>query len=241
LPSKINFARLIKEYRDKTDKTIPQIAQETGLNLENLYKWSTGTKPSNFNDQLTLLFYLSEEVESIPASVFNEAPISNFINPLYRSPTVRLPLKSKRKPFPNPDASIACGHIVDNDGEPELIVFRFDAPFLIQVEGALQILDDSMYPTYKPGSYIAIARLHDWSNIIYGDCYYMIDKSGHGMFRRIFKGNKDDDYRLVADNSSKRFPSNFRSQQQIEAILRVIGGFKYDDKFPAMDIPAKNK
>lgn len=205
----------LKEFRERTRTKMPAVAAITGIAKETLYKWEKGTKPSDINEYFTLKSYL-DRMENIL-----EEEIIAFEN--QKPATVRLPFNKNRLPVPQTDGKAAAGTVKLVDNEPELIVDRINAPFLGDVEGVIEVIGDSMEPTFKSGCRVAITRLKDYRILDWGLYYYIIDTNWKGLVRRVYQGDIPNTIRLVSDNPhQERYPPIQRSWNQIEGIFKII-------------------
>ena len=55
------------------------------------------------------------------------------------------------------------------------LVDRINAPFLGKGEGVIEVIGDSMAPTFINGCRIVIIRLNVYRILEWGKCYYIID------------------------------------------------------------------
>jgi phage repressor protein C with HTH and peptisase S24 domain len=121
------------------------------------------------------------------------------------------------------DGKASAGTIIFTGNEPELIVYRINAPFLGHVEGVVEVTGESMEPTLKPGNKVAISRLQDMQILSWGAYYLIIDINLHSTVKRIYQGRAKDTIILVSDNPDQvRFPPIERSMDQINAIFKVV-------------------
>ncbi|WP_205514317.1 S24 family peptidase [Longitalea arenae] len=193
---------------------MPAIAASTGITKGTLYKWEKGTRPSNLEEYSKLKWYLD--------AMENKLEIERLDQEDKKPATLRLPLKSGKPASPQVDGKAAAGTIVITDNEPELIVDRITAPFLGPAEGVVEVVGQSMEPTYINGCRIVISRLKDYRNLHWGLYYYIIDTNWHAIVRRVYEAGNQNSLRLVADNPDQlRYPPIEISMDQIEAIFKV--------------------
>ena len=137
-------------------------------------------------------------------------------------PTLRLPLSNAGPAVPQANGEAASGTIIFTNNEPELIVDRINAPFLGFVEGGIEMIGDSMEPTFCNGCRITITRMSENRTLNWGQYYYIIDCTWQGIVRRVYQGDKENYIRLVSDNPDQiKYPPIERSLDQIKAILIV--------------------
>lgn len=215
----INIGQRLKVFRMRTNIKMPAIAYHTGIAKETLYKWEKGTRPSDINDYLTLKAYLDEMENRFEEDLLEQET--------KKPATMRLPLNPDRAPILQTDGLAAAGTIILHDGEPELIVDRINAPFLGPVDGVIEVIGDSMSPTFSNGCRIVIIRLNDFKILAWGLCYYIIDNNRMGLVRRVYQGQAENWLLLVADNPNQAmFPPIQRQQSDIGAIFKVVAGIQ---------------
>ena len=168
----LNIGERLRQFRMEYVITMPEIARATGIDKETLYKWERGGRPSD----ITLYTRLNEYLNKIEANA-TQAGISKVA-------ALRLLLTSNEKPIP----------------WPELIVEPNSDPFLSQSEGLIEIMNESMEPTIKKGSRIAISRLKDGGELAWGECYYVINKRWQGLVRRLYEAENGNAVRLISDH-----------------------------------------
>lgn len=207
------IGKRLREFRERSNIKMPAIAASTGIAKETLYKWERGTRPSDINEYLKLKAYLDKMEDKVEEDVLGfEA----------RKPaTLRLPLNTNRLPVPQADGKAVAGTIVFSNNEPELIVYRVNAPFLGLAEGVIPVFDESMAPLFRNGCGVAIVRLKFMQQLHWGYHYYIIDKNWHGIVRRIYPGEEGNDIKLVSDNPDQ-YPPFQRSWDQITAVFRIV-------------------
>jgi len=207
----------LKEFRLRTGIKMPEIQKVTGISKANLYKWEQGVIPRHSDDFIKLRDYLDKMEQELAES-----------EPIYepqRTATIRLPLDPDKVAVSQVSGKAAAGTVTIENETPELIVDRIDAPFLGNVEGVVEITSDSMEPTLKKGWRIALARLKKTNIIHWGECYYVIDKNGEGIVKRLYKGDTEDYILLISDNPDKeKYPPIQLRLDEIEAILKVKAG-----------------
>ncbi|MBO9203229.1 MULTISPECIES: LexA family transcriptional regulator [Niastella] len=204
----------LREYRSRSNAKMPAIASATGIAKETLYKWEKGTKPSSIEEYYKLKGYLDKMEVSLDEETFELVK--------QHPATLRIPLTSAGPAVPQSDGKAASGMVIFSNNEPELIVDRISAPCLGAVEGSIEMIGNSMEPTFCNGCRIAIVRLSDNRSLIPGQYYYVIDTNWQGIVRRVYQGEKENCIRLVADNPDQfKHPPVEKSLEQIAAIFKV--------------------
>ncbi|WP_205513024.1 LexA family transcriptional regulator [Longitalea arenae] len=204
----------LRELRLRTNIKMPAVAAATGIAKETLYKWEKGTRPSNIAEYFKLKSYID--------MTENKLEIERLDQEDKKPATLKLPLKSGKPAPPQTDGKAAAGTIAIADDEPQLIVDRITAPFLGAAEGVVEVVGQSMEPTYVNGCRIVISRLKDYRNLHWGLNYYIIDTNWHGIVRRVYKADDENSLCLVADNPDQlKYPPIEISLDQIEAIFKV--------------------
>ena len=204
----------LKEFRQNEKITMAVVSAATGIIKETLYKWEKGTKPSDFGECLKLKAYLDE---------MQNKQEENLLELEAKKPaTLRLPLTSNRKPVVQSDGIAAAGTVILCNEEPELIVDRIYAPCLGNIDGMVEVKGNSMEPTYKSGSRVAISRLNNHKILEWGHCYFILDKNWQGIVRRVYKSDTQNRIKLVSDYPDQSlFPPFYRSWNEIVAIFKV--------------------
>jgi len=194
---------------------MPAIAAITGIAKETLYKWEKGTKPSDINEYFTLKSYLDKmenKLEEEQLELESRKPA-----------TLRLPFSTSRLAVPQTDGKAAAGTVLQVNNELELIVDRINAPFMGWVEGVVEVREESMEPTFRPGCRIAITRLNNYRMLYWGYYYYVIDKNWQGIARRIYPGESENSIKLVSDNPNQvKFPPITLPWDHIETIFKIM-------------------
>jgi transcriptional regulator with XRE-family HTH domain len=211
----VDIGAQLREFRIRSYIKMPAIATATGIAKETLYKWEKGTKPSNIHDYFTLKNYLDNMEGKLEAEAFefeNKKPA-----------TLRLPFNPNRLPIPQTEGKVAAGTVIATDWGPELIVDRINAPCLGVMEGMIEVVGDSMAPTFINGSRIVIVRLKNNRLLNWGNSYYIMDHNWQGNVRRVYQGQTENHIQLVADHPDQRkFPPLERTWNEIAAIFKII-------------------
>jgi transcriptional regulator with XRE-family HTH domain len=204
----------LRELRLRTNIKMPAVAAATGIAKETLYKWEKGTRPSNLEEYFKLKSYLD--------MTENKLEIERLDREDKKPATLGIPLKGGKPAIPQMDGKAAAGTIIITDNEPQLIVDRITGPFLGAAEGVVEVVGQSMEPTFVNGCRIVISRLKDSRNLHWGLYYYIIDTNWHGIVRRVYQTSGQNSLRLVADNADQlKYPPIEISRDQIESIFKV--------------------
>jgi len=214
----------LKEFRKRKKIKMPAVAAATGISKENLYKWEKGTKPSDFELYKKLVQYL-DKMDN-PTDHVLEEPRSN-------GSTQRIPatpaalcgifLAQDDDALSITDNNNAAGTVIKVKGKPVLVGWKIEAPFIGTVDCVISVTDDSMEPEYKNGSHIALKKLRFTRIINAGYCYYVIDKNGKGLLRKVRPSSENNSIILTAENKS--FPEITRNWDDVLAIFSVEGRF----------------
>jgi hypothetical protein len=216
--NKISLQDKIKLVMERTGMKAADIAYATGLSRESMYKWMKGTRPND----VVVYDKLESFLDGILERVSDNAASIKYNAFLEKTATLKVPLKHPGKGVPLTTTIASPGTIAIINDEPQLIVYRIDSPFFGEVEGLIEMIGESMEPTLKNGSMIAIARLKNPEILNWGKHYFIIDKNWEGIVRRVYPGETENTIQLVADNEDQRkFPPITRSLDQIEAIFQV--------------------
>jgi phage repressor protein C with HTH and peptisase S24 domain len=212
----IDIGTRLKALRDRLKIKMPVVALATGIAKETLYKWEKGTKPSDINFYFILKRYLDK--------MERKEDQDGFDLETSKPATLRLPLDPNKPTLPQLDGKASSGAVIFTENGPELIVDRINAPFMGHIEGAVEITGESMEPTFKNGSRVAIIRLQNAQILDWGHYYLIIDYNHHSAVKRIYQGSAEGFIVLASDNLDQaRFPPVERNQDQIIAILKVVG------------------
>jgi len=209
----------LKEFREKTRIKMPEIAKETGISKENLYKWEKGTKPSDINDYNKLKDYLDKMdnafiVISEPSAQYGKSSTHSS-----KSRLISIFLLQGEEAELYHDQNATSGSIVTIRNQPALIAWRNHSPLIGEVDGLIPVNGESMAPRYKSGSLIAIKRLKFVKIITAGYDYYVVDQNGKGLLRKV-KASDDNGLTLAADNEAD-YPPITRKWEDILAIFSI--------------------
>jgi transcriptional regulator with XRE-family HTH domain len=212
----------LKEFRKRKNIKMPAIAAATGISKENLYKWEKGTKPSDFKLYSKLVDYL-DKMDSSPDHVYEEPRANGSQHHKQTTPSLLtgIFLAHDDDALSLPDNNVAPGSIITIDDKPVLIAWRVEAPFMGAVDGVIPVTDDSMEPGYKNGSLVALKKLRYTRIINAGYNYYIIDKNGKGLLRRVRPAAENNSIILTAENEN--YPEITRNIDDILAIFSIEG------------------
>ncbi|WP_207511066.1 LexA family transcriptional regulator [Longitalea luteola] len=204
----------LREFRLRTNIKMPAVAAATGIAKETLYKWEKGTRPSNLQEYFKLKSYIDKTE--------NKLEIERLDLEDKKHATLGLPLNGGKPAIPQMDGKVAAGTIIITDNEPQLIVDRITAPFLGAAEGVVEVVGQSMEPTFVNGCRIVISRLKDYRMLHWGLYYYIIDTNWHGIVRRVYQADGQNSLSLGTDNPDQlKYPPIEISLDQIESIFKV--------------------
>jgi len=214
----------LKEFRKRKKIKMPAIAAATGISKENLYKWEKGTKPSDFELYKKLVQYL-DKMETGADHVYEEPRPNGSTQRTPTSPAALtgIFLAHDEEALPLTDNNTVPGSIITIKSKPVLVAWKIEAPFIGVVDGVIPITDDSMEPEYKNGSHIALKKLRFTRIINAGYYYYVVDKNGKGLLRKVRPSAENNSIILTAEN--KNYPDITRNMDDVLAIFSVEGRF----------------
>jgi phage repressor protein C with HTH and peptisase S24 domain len=207
----------LKAYRERTKTKMPRIATETGISKENLYKWEKGVKPSDIDDYNKLKNYL-DKMESQAAD--GKSAYQNTEEPPIRTSLISIFLTQDEDTQEYPDEKAVPGSVIHIKGRPALIAWRNESSVIGEVDGLINVAGESMEPRFKSGSWIAIKKLKYTRIINAGYYYYIIDKNGKGLLRKVSISGASNSLTLLSENQEE-YPSITRSFEDILAIFSV--------------------
>jgi transcriptional regulator with XRE-family HTH domain len=215
----------LKEFRKRKNIKMPAIAAATGISKENLYKWEKGTKPSDFNLYNKLVEYL-DKMENAPDYVYEEPKLNGAAHNKQTATSLLtgILLSHDDEALSLSDNSAAPGTAIILNDKPVLILCRIEAPFMGDIDGVMQVPDESMEPKFKSGNWIALKKLRFTKIINAGYYYYVIDKNLKGLLRRVRPAAESNSIILIAENE-KDYPEITRNWDDILAIFSVEGCF----------------
>lgn len=207
-----DIGQRLKEYRRRTNTSMPEIEAIVGITKTNLYKWEKGASPSNVQDFLRLKAFLDNaEVGILKTDFFVENNKTHW---------VRLPFDSSKPENLYHDNNASAGTVFVSESGPELVVDRILAPSLGNIEGLVEVCSDNMVPTINKGDRLGIVRLADLQSVRAGIIYYIVDDKSQCHVNRIFPAESDNDVLLVSDNKVHYPPITF-NRAQIKCLCKV--------------------
>lgn len=203
--------KLMEEIKSILDeKRIPvlKLSKESGIPSYRIYKWIDGKAAPKEEDSQKLKNWLASAregrvVDQVPEfTKFRTSLFDNCLTPLIDGP--------------------AAGTIEKIDGDAVIFLDYLKAPFIGEIDGAIEVTGDAMIPTFIPGSRIAIQRLDDPKIFYQGEIYFLIDANLFGIVRRMYEGEGAGTVLLVADNPDRnKYPAVKRSWNDIKAVFKV--------------------
>jgi phage repressor protein C with HTH and peptisase S24 domain len=107
--------------------------------------------------------------------------------------------------------------VIEIKGYPALIAYRND-PVIGRADGLVIVTGESMEPRFRSGSLIAIRKVKHRNIINGGYYYYIIDKNGKGLLRKV---KAHDENGLTLSPENQEFPTITRNWDDILAIFSV--------------------
>lgn len=206
----------LKEFRERTYTKMPQIARETGISKENLYKWEKGVKPSDINEYNKLKDYLDKRENEVADS---NGGYKNLPAQKPHSSLISIFLTQDEDTEVYPDEKAVPGSVINIKGRPALIAWRNESSVIGEVDGLIAVTGESMEPRFKSGSWIAIKKLKYTRIINAGYYYYIIDINEKGLLRKVTTSATPNSLTLLSENES--YPEMTRSFDDILAIFSV--------------------
>lgn len=146
----------------------------------------------------------------------------DYSNSIQKALQYRISLKENKRPVPVMNVKAAAGTIALIQDEPELIVEYLDVPFVGMVDGAIEVVGESMLPTLSPGARAAVKKLEDKTLLNWGEVYYVIDSNYEGYIKRLYPGSDESHITLRSDNPNPTlYPPIARKWEHIIAIFKV--------------------
>ncbi|SHN42320.1 S24 family peptidase [Chitinophaga sp. CF418] len=217
----------IKAYLEENKINVTDFAEKTGISrttLSSITNNPSGTPLKRTMDMILAAYpdlgknWLMPDEKDDSSSFSDES--DNFSNS--RALKFRIALKAKKKPVPMTNTKASAGTIALFNDEPELIVEFLDIPFIGIVDGAIEVVGESMVPTFKNGSRAAVRKLEDKTLINWGEIYYIVDTNYEGVVKRLYAGTDDTHIVLKSDNPDQEtYPPFPRKWQHIVAVFKV--------------------
>lgn len=106
--------------------------------------------------------------------------------------------------IPMYNAPAAAGGIeVYADTESGKVVGHISFPGITKGSYALQVYGTSMHPTLGSGAWVILRPIEAAQDIVWGEVYY-IEWSSYRMFKRLLKGDSEDEVILWSDNQEEK-------------------------------------
>jgi transcriptional regulator with XRE-family HTH domain len=205
----------LKEFREKTNIKMPEIARETRISKENLYKWEKGVKPSDIDEYNRLKNYLDKK-EGVNEYVLNE-PVAEYKTSKSLLICIFLTQDEENQRYTEENA--LPGSVIEIKGHPALIAYRND-PVIGEADGLVTVTGESMEPRFKSGSLIAIKKVKYTNIINAGYDYYIIDRNGKGLLRKVKASDETNGLALASENETD-YPTITRKWDDILAIFSI--------------------
>lgn len=107
--------------------------------------------------------------------------------------------KGKSKVIPYYDIEVSAGPISFYQDYPELPHTCMELPFVSDVDLAMPVYGDSMYPKIKNGDIVLLKKITDHNVIMYGEVYLVITND-YRTLKYVRKHPEDDKVLLVSEN-----------------------------------------
>ena len=93
------------------------------------------------------------------------------------------------------------------------------------IDDMIEIIGDSMIPTFKPGSLAMISKMPYPDILMWSEYYYIVDTNGQGRVRRVYESNIQNCIKLVTDHPDQdKYPPISIGWNAIKAIYIVRAG-----------------
>jgi hypothetical protein len=90
------------------------------------------------------------------------------------------------------------------------------------IDELVEMVGDSMMPTFKPGSLVALKALPNPELLYWSEYYYIIDDNDQSLVRRVYASEIQNCIKLVSDHPDQgTYPPIFISWNQVKAIYKV--------------------
>lgn len=217
----------IKEYIDRHGLKVTAFATRANLRHSTISSIINNPEgnPSKRTIDAILLAYKDIDRDWLlygdtPKNNSEEREVDEISSKTYQK--LRMSLNENRKLVPMYNTKAAAGTIALVQDEPELILEFVDMPFVGMVDGAIEVVGDSMSPSFKNGARAAVRRLEDKTLLNWGEVYYIIDSNYEGYIKRVYEGVDDSHIFLRSDNPDKEmYPAFKRKWENIVAIFKV--------------------
>ena len=200
--------------------TIAKMAEESGLNQANFYKWKEGKAPDDYEVHKILQDYLNEKLGKTQKIEDQQEEYKKQGKPVFYS----LPLNKTGNPEHYEGNKVIPGKVTSVNGEPVLIVYNLDLPVLEETDGFIEVIDNRMIPVFTQGTLLAIKKLEDYDLIQYDSYYFVIDTSYECLVSKVKHSEEANSIKLSFENNKEYKPFT-RSLDKILAIYKIKGYF----------------
>ncbi len=217
-----NILEIIKKAREKKGISQTDMALKLGIGLRQYQNIESGEFPKykrdhilNIEKVLGIKIYERIYEVNVPHETNSNEPGETYLS------NRRVKKNGQTKnltPVFNTRASAGTA-ILFND-RPELVIEYVDIPFIGKSDGVIEIVGDSMNPTYGNGSRIAVRKLDDKELVYPNECYYVIDANYDGRVKRLMKSTKSNHIVLHSDN--KEYPDVELPWDKILAVCKIL-------------------
>lgn len=91
-----------------------------------------------------------------------------------------------------------------------------------KIDQLAEVTGDSMIPSFKPGSLVALTFLYNPELLHWSEYYYIIDTNGQTLIRRVYPSEIQNCILLVSDHPDQnKHPPFSISKNQIRNIFKV--------------------
>lgn len=229
--------------------TVAQIAKEkviaeANITAENINSWIRGHIPKDRAQQRVLEDYIDKKTAELMEAEMvrhkqkksrildilgmpelNE-PIPIYENKSNQAVRVRVSLKRSSKPWPVNDPNAITGSFIMVSDELEIILDKFYAPSLQlgDVDGAIEMVGDSMNPTYKNGDRLIVSKLEDPHQLDWNATYLIVCTDRQILVKRILQNINDP--KTVILKSDNQGPDPYpKLWENILAVFKIKGVF----------------
>lgn len=221
------LSEILIKRRESAGFSQAEVASYIGKGLRTYQYYENGTvnpKPATLEKlSKTLNFSLSQlyddakklhTIDGLPMSDFNEETAQYLTS---RRTGKNRKLKNLTPVF---NTKASAGQAILFNDRPELIIEYVDIPFIGKSDGVIEIVGDSMNPTYVNGTRIAVRKLEEKELVYPNECYYVIDINYDGRVKRLMKSEKKDHIILHSDN--KEYPDVEFNWNKILAVCKIL-------------------
>ena len=216
--AKETLKNLIEFLMKKTNKNQSQLSVGAGYEIDTLSQLKS--KPEGHEAVIKKLKLIYKD--ELKNSMFDDSMTNALEDP--REPYIlnrrRNKNGNKKNLTPVFNTRASAGHAILFNDRPELIAEYVDIPFIGKSDGVIEIVGQSMSPTYVNGTRIAVRKLEDKQLIYPNECYYIIDVNYDGRVKRLIKSEKEDHIVLRSDN--KEYPDVELPWSKIISVCKIL-------------------